>query len=97
MTLSPNLMRRPAKPALGNSRVQKAVRYAFIGTRQQVLSTSEIMLWTHARPVCAARRYLRNGYGQTVRRACERLCERVARGASTGRPILWRLRNTSTE
>jgi hypothetical protein len=63
--LSP--LHRPPTPSLDRGPVQRRVRRAFIATGKPVLSTSQIVEWTHPRPGTDwhdARR--------SVRRVCER-------------------------
>jgi len=43
--MNPNLARRPAKPALGNGRVQRGALRALNGEA----TTSEVAEWTHVR------------------------------------------------
>jgi hypothetical protein len=60
MPMNPNLQRRPAKPALGNGRVQRgALRaaWALDGTA----TTSEVAEWTHA-PGAGLRRAVRQSH-----------------------------------
>ena len=84
--LSPS--HRPPQPSLNNGPVQRRVRRAFVATGQSVLSTTQIMDWSHPRPGTD-----RHHARRSVRRVCERYCERVGRGTGIGRPLLWRLRN----
>jgi hypothetical protein len=84
--LSPS--HRPPQPSLNNGPVQRRVRRAFVATGQSVLSTTQIMDWSHPRPGTN-----RHHARRSVRRVCERYCERVGRGTGIGRPLLWRLRN----
>ena len=84
--LSPS--HRPPQPSLNNGPVQRRVRRAFVATGQSVLSTTQIMDWSHPRPGTNWHHARRS-----VRRVCERYCERVGRGTGIGRPLLWRLRN----
>ena len=85
--LSP--LHRPPQPSLNNGPVQRRVRRAFIATGKPVLSTSQIVEWTHPRPGTD-----RHHARRSVRRVCERYCERVGRGSNgRGTPILWRLRD----
>jgi hypothetical protein len=85
--LSPKF--RPPRPSLDNGRVQRRVRRAFIATGKPVLSTSQIVEWSHPRPGTDWHHARRS-----VRRVCERYCERVGRSDSgSGRAILWRLRD----
>jgi hypothetical protein len=86
--LSPS--HRPPQPSLNNGPVQHRVRRAFVATGQSVLSTSQIVEWTHPRPGTD-----RHHARRSVRRVCERYCVRVGRSDSgSGRPILWRLRHS---
>jgi hypothetical protein len=50
----PNLRLRPAKPALGNGRVQRQVNRAFMVS--STLSTSEVLGWVYARRQLQGRR-----------------------------------------
>jgi hypothetical protein len=87
-----NLSRRPAKPALGNGRVQRgALRALWV---LGIASTSEIAEWTHAR----ARAYgeLSDNHTLSARRALDRIADRVKRVPPYG-AWLWRLRNLTTE
>ena len=80
---------RPPTPSLDRGPVQRRVRRAFIAMGKAVLSTSELLPWTHPRA-----RGARHDRRRAVRRACERYCERVGRSAELGAPILWRLRDS---
>jgi hypothetical protein len=84
--LSPS--HRLPQPSLNNGPVQRRVRRAFVATGQLVLSTTQIMDWSHPR-LGANWHHGR----RSVRRVCERYCEHVGRGTGIGRPLLWRLRN----
>jgi hypothetical protein len=86
-------LHRPPTPSLDNGPVQRRVRRAFIATDKPVLSTSQIVEWTHPRPGTD-----RHHARRSVRRVCERYCERVGRsGSGRGAPILWRLRNSEAD
>jgi hypothetical protein len=86
--LSP--LHRPPTPSLDRGPVQRGVRRAFIAMDKPVLSTSQIVEWLHPRPGTDWHHARRS-----VRRVCERYCVRVGRSDSgSGRPILWRLRNS---
>jgi hypothetical protein len=94
MLPSRNLLRRPAKPALGRGRVQTMVRRAL--TLQPVLSTSELKAFVYVR------RQYRDGHVDrglclSIRRAAESICERVGRAETNGRPWKWRLRSTGPQ
>jgi len=83
-------LHRPPTPSLDRGPVQRRVRRAFIATGKPVLSTSQIVEWSHPRPGTDWHHARRS-----VRRVCERYCVRVARSdTGSGRPILWRLRNS---
>ena len=78
---------RPPTPSLNNGPVQRRIRRAFIGTGKPVLSTAELMRWTHPRPGGNTHNHRR-----AIRGAAERYCERVGRASTVGRPILWKLK-----
>ena len=82
------MSRRPAKPALGNGRVQRGALRALIASGDA--STSEIAEWTHAR----ARAYgeLSDNHTRAARRALSRIADRVKRVPPYG-VWLWRLRD----
>jgi hypothetical protein len=61
----------PLPPSLDNGPVQRRVRRAFIATDKPVLSTSQIVKWTDPRPGTD-----RHHARRSVRRVCERYCER---------------------
>jgi hypothetical protein len=86
--MNPNLSRRPAKPALGNGRVQRGALRALIASGDA--STSEIAEWTHAR----ARAYgeLSDNHTRAARRALSQIADRVKRVPPYG-VWLWRLRD----
>src|SRR5262249_25505118 len=81
----------PPQPSLNNGPVQRRVRRAFVATGQSVLSTTQIMDWSHFRPGTNWHHARRS-----VRRVCERYCERVGRSGS-GAPILWKLRKNGDD
>jgi hypothetical protein len=80
---------RPPQPALDSGRVQKRIRRAYVATGKLVLSTSQLMRWTHPRPGGN-----KHNHRRAIRGAAERYCERVGRSNGHGRPVLWRLRNS---
>jgi len=84
--LSP--LNRPPQPALDSGRVQKRIRRAYVATGKLVLSTSELMRWTHPRPGGN-----RDNHRRAIRGAAKRYCDPVARVPPYG-AWLWRLRNT---
>ena len=85
--LSP--LNRPPQPAFDSGRVQKRIRRAYVATGKLVLSTSELMRWTHPRAGGN-----RHNHRRAIRGAAERYCVRVGRSSGIGRPILWRLCNS---
>ena len=82
-----NLTLRPAKPALGRGRVQRAVLRAL--RLSGTMTTSEIMPWTFPRKVYRGERLANHDYRST-RRALVQIADRV--GHSPGGPVIWRLR-----
>jgi hypothetical protein len=81
----PNLSLRPARPSFNRGPVQRRAKRALLvlGTA----STSTITQWTHRRPT--------PGITRSTRRALEQIgAVRVGRAATTGKPWLWRLRNS---
>src|SRR5262245_62643999 len=85
-------LNRPPQPALDRGRVQKRIRRAYVATGKLVLSTSELMRWTH--PRAGGKRH---NHRRAIRGAAERYCVRVGRVSGLGRPILWRLCNTADD
>src|SRR5262249_39012267 len=85
--LSP--LNRPPQPALDSGRVQKRIRRAYVATGKLVLSTSELMGWTHPRAGGN-----RHNPRRAIRGAAGRYLVNVGRGSGVGRPILWRLCNS---
>jgi hypothetical protein len=85
-----NLSRRPAKPALGNGRVQRAALRA-LRALDGTATTSEVAEWTHAR----ARAYgeLSDNHTRAARRVLPRIADRVRRVPPYG-AWLWRLKDT---
>jgi hypothetical protein len=77
---------RISRPSLNNGPIQRRVRRAFLGTGSRLLSTSQLLEWTHPRPGN------KHNHRRSIRRVAERYCERVGRDRSVGRPALWRLR-----
>jgi hypothetical protein len=76
-------------------RVMRGIRRVFTVNPDRAFTTTEIMAWSHARGLYAGRDSYRDrrNYCRAIRRAAERICERVGRsGTGSGRPILWRLR-----
>src|SRR6266550_8483520 len=72
--LSPS--HRPPQPSLKNGPVQRRVRRAFVATGQSVLSTTQIMDWSHPRPGTN-----RHHARRSVRRVCTRDQDLIAQDA----------------
>jgi hypothetical protein len=83
----PNLRARPAKPALGNGRIQRQVRRAFLVADKPVLSSSDIYRWVYPNTSHPGWRQCWSVF--TVLRV---LCHRVGRTPPYG-ATLWRLRD----
>jgi hypothetical protein len=89
----PNLRKKPPALSKGRGPVQVRIRRAFIASGTEVLSSSAIYDWTHARRRRGRRKSMPYGiYSQTLR-TLRTMCDPVARGSIvSGRPWLWRLR-----
>ena len=78
-----NLLRRPAKPALGNGRVQVGVERALIAHNGGPITTSVAVEWAYA-----LRRYqgkpIKSQHLVYVRRALDRVADRLLQG----RPVV---------
>jgi hypothetical protein len=83
----PNLQRRPAKPALGNGRIQRAVRRAFYFCSE--VTSSDVYDWVYPR----RRHLLTQAHRHSARRVLMTMAEPVKRVPPYG-AWLWRLRNT---
>jgi hypothetical protein len=86
-----NLRLRPAKPALGNGRLQTQVRRVFIVADAPAISATEIYSW------CYAKRRLMHGKPLTtwdrysVWKILRTIATPVGRARTIGRPLLWKL------
>jgi hypothetical protein len=79
-----NLRLRPPKPALGNGRLQRQVRRAFL-VHGGPLSASEILEWTYARKRMLGER-IGDGHRWSVRRALISIgAVKVGRAATIGK------------
>jgi hypothetical protein len=87
-----NLRLRPAKPALGNGRLQVQTRRAFV-VHGSMVTSSQVYNWTHARRRRLLGKPLTTRHRYSVWRILVTIADPVERGTSRGRPILWRLRN----
>jgi hypothetical protein len=91
----PRTAQMPPKNHKRIGRVQLGIRRAFIVAPDRLWSTSQLMEWTHALALYRGRssHRERHYYCKDVRRAAERLCDRVGRSATgSGRAVLWRLK-----
>jgi hypothetical protein len=84
-----NFLSRPAKPALGSGRLQRACRRAFVA-HDGTITTRIAVEW------CYSRQMLNDGlrpeYYASVRDALASIgAQRVERAKTTGRPWVWRL------
>jgi hypothetical protein len=86
-----NLLRRPAKPALGNGRIQVGVERALIAHNGGPITTSIAVEWAYA-----LRRYqgkpIKSQHLVYVRRALDRVADRLRRVPPYG-AWLWKLRD----
>jgi hypothetical protein len=81
-----NLQRRPAKPALGNGRIQRAVRRAFYFGPE--VTSSEVYDWVYPR-----RRHLpTQAHRHSARRVLMTMADAIRRVPPKG-AWLWRLRD----
>jgi len=90
---NPNISaHRPAKSALNRGRLQKAARRVLRALDGQA-TTRDVVEWGYCRKVARGERIAKSNY-RLVRKALERVADRVGRGGGRGRPLLWRLRNS---
>jgi hypothetical protein len=87
-----NLAHRPARPAFSHGRIQKAARRVLLLLDGQA-TTRDVVDWGYCRKVLRRRRIEKSDY-RLVRRALDRIADRIGRSTSIGRPILWRLRDS---
>jgi hypothetical protein len=93
----PNLRKRPRAPSKGRGPVPRAIRRARLrGERREVLCSTQIYDWTHARRRLGCKLMPAGIYSRT-RRTLRKMCIRIGRGTGIGRPILWRLRNSGDD
>jgi hypothetical protein len=85
-----NFLQRPAKPALGRGRVQRAARRELM--LRDVVTTADVA----RRAFCRKQKFRPDEYG-AARRALERLAERHGRDRGRGRPMLWRAKKPENE
>jgi hypothetical protein len=82
----PNLQRRPAKPALGKGRIQRAVRRAFYFGSE--VTSSAVYDWVYPH----RRHLLTMAHRHSARRVLLTMADPIGRANTIGRPWLWRLR-----
>ena len=85
----PNLRRRPAKPALGNGRIQRAVRRAFYFAHSSEVTSSDVYDWVYP----CRRHLLTQAHRHSARRVLMTIADPVTRVPPYG-AWLWRLRST---
>jgi hypothetical protein len=86
-----NLSRRPARPALGNGRVQRGVERALIAHNGPI-TTTVAAEYAYALRQYQGRRLTSRHYAY-LRRALDRIADRIGHGRGRGRPWLWRSRS----
>jgi hypothetical protein len=72
--------------------VQVRIRRAFVASGAEVLSSSEIYDWTHARRRHGHHKSMPTGIYSITLRTLRMMADPVERGTTGGRPWLWRLR-----
>jgi hypothetical protein len=92
---SRNLRLRPIRPALGRGKLQIRVRRAFLTADAPAISASKIYDWCYARRRLMLGKPLTTRHRYSVWRILVTIADPIGRGASIGRPILWRLRNSA--
>ena len=90
----PNLRKKPHAPSKGRGPVQRAIRRAFMASGAEVLNSTEIYNWAHGRRRFGRRKSMPFGVYSRTLRTLRAMCEPVGRAPTTGRPWLWRLRNS---
>jgi hypothetical protein len=84
----PNLAKRPHAPNKGRGRLQVQVRRALL-VHGPLVTTSQLLDWAYPR------KRRRPGWDHTkIWRIAAEHCDRIGRGATRGRPIVWRVRDT---
>jgi hypothetical protein len=90
----PNLRKRPPAPSKGRGPVQVRIRRAFVASGAEVLSSSAIYDWTHARRRRGRHKSMPFGIYSITLRTLRMMCDPIERAPTIGRPWLWRLRNS---
>ncbi len=90
MPIHRNLLRRPAKPAAGNGRVQRGVERALIAHNGGPITTSTAAEWAYALR-CYQGKPIKSQHLVYVRRGLDRVADRLRRVPPYG-AWLWRLK-----
>src|SRR5262249_11779831 len=90
----PNLRKKPHAPSKGRGPVQRAIRRVFMASGAGVLTSTEIYDWAHGRRRFGRRKSWPCGACARPGQPRGELWEPVGRAPTTGRPWLWRLRNS---
>jgi hypothetical protein len=88
----PNLRKRPRAPSKGRGAVQRAIRRAFAATGAEMLTSTQIYDWTHARRRRGRRKSMPFGVYSRTWRTLRTMCDPIERVPQSGGPWLWRLR-----
>src|SRR5262245_18364926 len=92
----PNLRKKPHAPSKGRGPVQRAIRRVFMASGAEVLTSTEIYDWAHGRRRPGRRKSMPFGVYSRTLRTLRAMCEPVGRAPTiSGRPWLWRLRETT--
>src|SRR5262249_10893293 len=91
-----NLRNRPPTPSKGRGPVQVRIRRAFLASGAEVLSSTQIYDWTHARRRQSRRKKLPFGVYWRTLKTLRAMCDPVERVPPHG-AWLWRLRNTADD
>jgi hypothetical protein len=87
-----NLRRRPAKPALGNGRLQRQVRRAFEVCGPTV-SASLVYEWARRWQRRHDRKRINQRERHSIRRVLLTIADPITRASTRGRPWPWKWRN----
>lgn len=88
----PNLRKRPPAPSKGRGPVQVRIRRAFAASGAEVLTSSAIYDWTHARRRRGRHKSMPFGIYSRTFRTLRAIADCVGRAPTIGRPWIWRLR-----
>jgi hypothetical protein len=90
----PNLRKRPPTPAKARGSIQWAIRRAFAASGAEALTSAQIYDWAYVRRRLGRCKTLPFGVYSRTLRTLRAMCEPVGRAPTTGRPWLWRLRDS---